>query len=176
MGIYAAWGQSWTFDKKTPPWPPGLRDVDPNFGEEHDEAKHGKVLRDELKLDHLTKFQREILTAVIKKYWRVFSKQGVTTPVKDYECEIDTVDAKPIRRKNPTVGPHETTIIKKAIGWDELKSSHHMSDICYVMRTLPKGRTSLAREGNTTVCCLVSCGKTHPVQATGQQKYLCQKW
>ena len=26
--------------------PPKLRDVDPNFGEEYDEAKHGKVLRD----------------------------------------------------------------------------------------------------------------------------------
>ena len=55
------------------------------------------------------------MIAVIKKYWRVFSKQGVTTPVKDYECEIDTGDAKPIRCKNPIFGPHETPIIKKAI-------------------------------------------------------------
>ena len=34
--------------------PPGLRGVDPSFGEEYDEAKHGKVLRDELKIEHLT--------------------------------------------------------------------------------------------------------------------------
>ena len=88
--------------------PPRLRDVDPSFGEEYDEAKHGEMLRDKLCIEHLTKFQREVLTAVIKKFWRVFSKQGVTTPVKDYECEIDTGDAKPIRCKNPTFGPHET--------------------------------------------------------------------
>ena len=89
--------------------PPGLRDVlRPQLRGGYDEAKHGKVLCDELEIEHLTKFQREILTAVIKKYWRVFSKQGVTTPVKDYECEIDTGDAKPIRCKNPTFGPHET--------------------------------------------------------------------
>ena len=55
------------------------------------------------------------MTAIIKKYWRVFSKQGVSTPVKDYECEIDTGDAKPIRCKTPTFGPHETPIIEKAI-------------------------------------------------------------
>ena len=46
--------------------PQGLRDVDPNFGEERDEAKHGKVLRYELKIEHLTEFQQEILTAVVK--------------------------------------------------------------------------------------------------------------
>ena len=73
------------------------------------------MLSNELKIDHLTKFQQNHLTAVIKKYWRVFSKQGVTTPVKGYECEIDTGDAKPIRCKSPTFGPHETPIIEKAI-------------------------------------------------------------
>ena len=36
--------------------PPGLRDVDPTFGEEYDEAEHGKVLRAELKIEHLTEF------------------------------------------------------------------------------------------------------------------------
>ena len=82
--------------------PPELCDVDPNFGEEYNEAKHGKMLHDELKTDHLTKFQQEILTAVIKKYLRVFIKQGVTAPIKNYECEIDTGDAKLIRCKNPT--------------------------------------------------------------------------
>ena len=40
--------------------------------------------------------QQTTPTAVIKKYWRVFSKEGVTTPVTDYKCEIDTGNAKPI--------------------------------------------------------------------------------
>ena len=95
--------------------PPKLLDVDPDFGEEYDEAKHGDTLRAELKIAHLTEFQQSVLTAVIKKYWRVFSKKGVTKPVKDYECEIDTGDAKPIRCRNPRFGPHETPIIEKAI-------------------------------------------------------------
>ena len=48
--------------------PQEFRDVDPDFGEEYDETKHGKVLRDELKIDHLTEFQRNVLTTVIKKF------------------------------------------------------------------------------------------------------------
>ena len=95
--------------------PPKLQEIDPDFGEEYDEDKHGEILRAELNIAHLTPMQKEILTAVIKKYWRVFSKKGVTKPVKDYECEIDTGDAKPIRCKNPNFGPMETPLIEKAI-------------------------------------------------------------
>ena len=95
--------------------PPKIQDVDPNFGEEYDDAKHGEILRAELDIAHLTEFQQSVLTAVIKKYWRVFSKKGVTMPVKDYECEIDTGDAAPIRCRNPRFGPHETPLIEAAI-------------------------------------------------------------
>ena len=45
----------------------------------------------------------------------MFCEEGVTTPVKDYECEIDTGDAKSIRCRNPRFGPLETPLIKKAI-------------------------------------------------------------
>ena len=95
--------------------PPKLQDVDPAFGVEFDEKLHGKMLKEELDIAHLTTFQQSVLTAVIKKYWRVFCKEGVTTPVKDYECEIDTGDASPIRCKNPRFGPLETPLIEKAI-------------------------------------------------------------
>ena len=44
-----------------------------------------------------------------------FCKEGVTTPIKDYECEIDTGNAAPVRCRNPTFGPHKTPIIEKAI-------------------------------------------------------------
>ena len=94
---------------------PKINDIDPNFGEKYNETKHGDILREKLKIAHLTEFQQSVLTAVIKKYWRVFSKKGVTTPVKDYECIIDTGDATPIRCRNPRFGPHETPIIQKAI-------------------------------------------------------------
>ena len=85
--------------------PPNIQDVDPSFGEDYDEAKHGDTLRTELNVAHLTPFQQSILTAVIKKYWRVFSKKGVTTPVKDYGCEVDTGSARLIRCRNPNFPP-----------------------------------------------------------------------
>ena len=92
-----------------------MDDIDPNFGVEYDEALHGPILEKELKIDHLTPFQQAALKANIIKYWRVFSKEGVIMPVKDYECEIDTGNARPIACKNPTFGPLETPIIEKAI-------------------------------------------------------------
>ena len=94
---------------------PSLTNIDPNFGEEYDDAKHGAILQAELDVSHLEPFQQNILVAVIKKYWRVFSKEGVTVPVKDYECEIDTGNAKPIACRNPNFGPLETPIMKRAI-------------------------------------------------------------
>lgn len=48
--------------------PPTLQGIDPNFGEEFDEAKHGQMLKDELNILHLSKFQQNLLLAVIKKY------------------------------------------------------------------------------------------------------------
>ena len=56
--------------------PPKLQALDPDFGEDYDEAKHGDTLRAELNIAHLTPAQRSTLTAVIKKYWRVFRKRS----------------------------------------------------------------------------------------------------
>ena len=62
-----------------------LTDIDPNFGVEYAELLHGAILSKELDVYHLTPPQQIVLTALIKKYWHVFNKEGVTTPVKDYE-------------------------------------------------------------------------------------------
>ena len=51
-----------------------LQDIDPNFGEEFNEAKHGQMLKDELNISHLSIFQQNLLLVVIKKCWRVFCK------------------------------------------------------------------------------------------------------
>ena len=96
--------------------PPKLQDIDPSFGVEFDEAKHGKVLKEWMNISHLSIFQQNILTAVIKKYWRVFSKEGVTTPVKDYVCEIDTGNAKPIRLSNVNRVKHLLDVAYKCKG------------------------------------------------------------
>ncbi len=70
-----------------------LDEVDPNFGEEYGVAKHGNHLNTDLNIAHLTNFQCTILTAVIQKYWCVFSKKVMTYPIKNYEFEIDTGNA-----------------------------------------------------------------------------------
>ena len=115
MGIAAPEVKAGRLIRKRHNEDPKLDDVDPNFGEEYDEAKHGQMLKDELNISHLTVHQQNNLHAVIIKYWRVLCKEGVATPVKDYEYEIDTGNAAPVRRRNPTFGPHETPIIEKAI-------------------------------------------------------------
>ena len=103
--------------------------IDPNFGEKFDESKHGNMLRSDLKISHLTPAQQSALTSVVKRYWRVFSKRGVTTPIKDYVCEIDTGSAQLIRCRNPSFGPHETPIIEKAIAkLIELGHVHQIHD------------------------------------------------
>ena len=48
--------------------PPKIQDMDPDFGEDYDEAKHGDILRAELDIAHLTPFQQSVLTAVINRY------------------------------------------------------------------------------------------------------------
>ena len=93
---------------------PDIDSVDPNFGEVFDPVLHGPELN-KLELSHLVHSQQSTLKDLIKKYWRIFSKKGITVPVKDYQCEIDTGNARPIACKNPTFGPLELPIIKRAI-------------------------------------------------------------
>ena len=78
-------------------------------------VKHGAHLRSDLNIAHLSIPQRTRLTALVKKYYRVFSKAGVVTPVKDYVCDIDTGAAKPICCRNPSFGPLETPVMERAI-------------------------------------------------------------
>ena len=92
-----------------------MSSVNPAFGEEYDAVKHAKHLQSDLNIAHLTLIQRERLTSLIKKYYRVFSKAGVVTPVKDYVCDIDTGSARPICCRNPTFGPLETPVMEHAM-------------------------------------------------------------
>ena len=45
--------------------PPKLQEINPDFEEEFDEAKHGDIMRAELDIAHLTPPQQSVLTAVI---------------------------------------------------------------------------------------------------------------
>ena len=51
---------------------PRLGDIDPSFGEEFDDGKHGEMLRTDLNVSHFPPNHQARLIAVIKKYWRVF--------------------------------------------------------------------------------------------------------
>ena len=75
---------------------PNLTAVDLPFGKEYDEAVHGKTMRKELNLYHLSTIHQKADYEIIKKFWRVFSKKGVTGPVKDYKCRIDMISNSPI--------------------------------------------------------------------------------
>ena len=61
---------------------PNLQYIDPDFEEEYYENKHGETLSAELTTAHITTFQQSVLTAVVKKYRRLFRKKLVTLPVK----------------------------------------------------------------------------------------------
>jgi hypothetical protein len=72
---------------------------DPNFAIPFDESLHGEYLRESLDISHLDDSKQDQVLSIIKKYWGVFNPDGVTIPVADYECHIDTGTAAPVRVK-----------------------------------------------------------------------------
>ena len=67
----------------------------------------------------------------------MFIKKGVTTPVKYYEFEIDTRNARPIRCRNPTFGPLENPLIEKAIAnLIELGHSEQIYHVEWISKTV----------------------------------------
>ena len=92
-----------------------VTDIDPDFNVHYEEALHGQRLRDELKLDHLPTDQRDAVRDVVKEYWCVFDKHGLTKACKDYKCVIDTGDNPPVACKNVQYGPLETPEMEKHI-------------------------------------------------------------
>jgi hypothetical protein len=93
-----------------------LRDtVDPSFDVQYDEAKHGAYLRETLHLDHLPLDRQTQVTNLVKKFWGVFRPEGMSIPVLDYECNIDTGTAAPVRCKRTNYGPQESKIMQPMI-------------------------------------------------------------
>jgi hypothetical protein len=95
--------------------PPLLDEVDPEFFSAYDESKHGAQLKKDLDLSHLEPAIRNRIYELVKKYWSVFDNKGVFIPVENYECVIDTGDAKPIAVKKILYGPKEIPIMRDAI-------------------------------------------------------------
>ena len=95
--------------------PRALDDIDPRFNNAFDASLHNEKLRKELDISHLSPPQQQSLVTLIIKYWPVFDDRGLFIPVKDYECVIDTGDAKPIAVGNIHYGPRESPIMRKSI-------------------------------------------------------------
>jgi hypothetical protein len=70
--------------------------VDPDFNWEYSNNLHGEKLKTNLDVSHLCQEHGATFIAIIKKFWRIFNEQGTFTPVRNYECIIDTGTAAPI--------------------------------------------------------------------------------
>ncbi len=118
--------------------PPSLDEVDPKFFSAYDESKHGAQLKKDLNLSHLEPTVRnQIIYALVKKYWSVFDDKDVYVPVKNYECVIDTEDARLIAVKKILYGPREIPIMWTAIA--ALKNVGHIRQItdgCWLFEAL----------------------------------------
>ena len=89
---------------------PALDDIDPTFNHQFDEARHGKLLRETLKVSHLPKRVADRLTILVKKYWPVFAPEGRFVPVKD--CGVRHRISRPIAVQKRNYGVRETPIVK----------------------------------------------------------------
>ena len=94
---------------------PPLDEIDPRFLSHYDESVHGEKLRRELDLSHLDPPVRDAVTKLLQKYWSVFDDKGQFVPVKDYQCSIDTGNARPICVRAINYGPREIPIMRKCI-------------------------------------------------------------
>jgi hypothetical protein len=99
--------------KKFPTLP--INADDPTFNYTFSEELHGELLRSQLDLSHLLPEDAAALLVVIKEYWCVFDERGTFTPVRNYQCIIDTGTATPIAVKKIVYGPREIPIMRKCI-------------------------------------------------------------
>ena len=94
--LYKDHGKS--FRKKKTPLPP--RDDIIIF----DPKLHQETLEHNLKWGDCPQLHRPKILALIRKYWDVFTPEGLRQTIRGYECRIDTGDVAPICCKIPRYG------------------------------------------------------------------------
>jgi hypothetical protein len=94
---------------------PPIDIVDPVLNWEYSDELHGDKLRTNLNISYLSPEHAAALIIIIKKYWCVFNERGTFTPVRNYECIIDTGTAKPIAIEKILYGPWEIPIMRQSI-------------------------------------------------------------
>ncbi len=65
--------------KKHPQPPLGIKD--PTLNYKFDDSLHGDKVKSELSIDHLLPANAAAVVALIKRYWAVFDKRGIFTPI-----------------------------------------------------------------------------------------------
>ena len=89
--------------------------IDSQFLSVFDPAVHETQMREDLDLSHLAVDMQEQVYGLVREYWSVFDTKGVTVPVKNYECIIDTGTARPIAIKKILYGENEVIVMRKCI-------------------------------------------------------------
>ncbi len=95
--------------KKKHPQPP-LDVNDLTFNYKFDKALHAAKIKSELLLDHLSPADAVEVVALIKRYWTVLDERGTFTPIRSYECVINTGTTAPISIKKINYGTREMPI------------------------------------------------------------------
>jgi hypothetical protein len=107
---------------------PAFDNIDPTFNHAYDEALHGAQFKEEFKPSPLlSDSENKELEELIKQFWCVVDHRGLSVPVKDYLCHINTGTARPIAVKGINYGPYKTPIMRKCIA--KLEQLGHISQI-----------------------------------------------
>jgi hypothetical protein len=89
--------------------------IDPAYYSPFVPEKHEALMRKDMDLSHLNPALQEKIYTIIHGLWSVFDEKGVFTPVKNYECVIDTGTTQPIAVKKILYGEWELVIMRKCI-------------------------------------------------------------
>ncbi len=88
---------------------------DPAYHSPFIPEKHKAQMCQDMDLLHLDPDLHEQVYSLIHKFWSVFNGKGVFVPVKNYECIIDTGNARPIAVKKILYGERKTVIMRHCI-------------------------------------------------------------
>jgi hypothetical protein len=89
--------------------------IDPSFDHPFIPEEHEEILRKKVNVSHLHPDQHTQVYDFIHEFWPVFDERGVFVPVKNYECVIDTGNARPIAVKKILYDERETVIMRRCI-------------------------------------------------------------
>jgi hypothetical protein len=89
--------------------------IDPCFNSPFIPKQHKDLMCEQVDLSHLDLDFQEQVYNLIREYWLVFDKWGISVQEKNYKCIINTKIAWPITVKKILYGAQETIIMQRCI-------------------------------------------------------------